>query len=669
MRRSPGLFRFANLLYGSASNTWFHGRENGIEGIHCEEGSQQGCNLGNLLCGMAYTPLSRGLSKLLKDDQAEGAFSKFFVDDGTMVAPFDSMIKVLDFIRQQGPKVGYTINVQKSSYMIGRCEAAEAMRRRDLLIQYGLKEENILIHPDNFSNGQPDVDKRFTREKFGAKILGSYVGSPEFIESNLDKKLLQLKTEADILVKHRNSQEKYIFLKYCFDKKINHILRTTPFDQTEAFCKRFDGLKKIVLCSLLTQYDVDSLPTWVWTQSCLATTCTGLGLTDSDSTRYTAYLGSVVDCMQTLDDANPGWITDDTRSTRLIQDALAFVQNASECLIPLSLNTVQSMGRHKKDDEIIPNKVGRQHDLTAMMQEAILRRLKDSLDDKHLGWITSTELPMSEGFLNVLPKSPSQTFNSADFTILLNMRLYLPQPELIGGLRCDCKNRPIIDIRSHHLLTSCAKNAFGLRSHNAVCSTLQDMLRSTGNRVTREPIELFKNIIDPTISEKQKNSRPDLLVEGIAHGLFRTAVIDASWTSPIPIFGNQPFTRDMASIPECAAKIRFREKMTKYDDVAAANGLKFIPIIFENTGGIAKKSYKYLKDLLTPFDNRYKNGLLLKRYWLNRISCAYFHQLAYEIRTKSRHLKGTRHNLNNYENREDFIHESSSIYMMMNTVD
>jgi len=154
--------------------------------------------------------------------------------------------------------------------------------------------------------------------------------------------------------------------------------------------------------------------------------------------------------------------------------------------------------------------------------------------------------------------------------------------------------------------------------------------------------------------------RPDLSLFDLPMSR-RNVVLDISSAAPIPIFGNQPFNRDMASQPQRAADIRYREKMTKYDTTANANNLKFHPIIFETTGRMHSESLAFITSLLELFKDRFMNGALLKRYWLDRISCSYQHQVAIGIREKLRFLKGSRYAQGNYENRADFVHLSSSI--------
>ena len=66
MQRVPAMYPFTKFLYGSKSKTWFHGMDDGIQSIDCNEGSQQGCNLGNLFYGMSFQPFVEELSRIVQ---------------------------------------------------------------------------------------------------------------------------------------------------------------------------------------------------------------------------------------------------------------------------------------------------------------------------------------------------------------------------------------------------------------------------------------------------------------------------------------------------------------------------------------------------------------------------------------------------------------------------
>ena len=101
------------------------------------------------------------------------------------------MTGALDFVFDEGPEVGYHLKRTKGIYLLGRSEdRAEAVRRKLALIaRFHFDPAMIRIHPDNGG------DKLL----YGAKVLGSYVGSEESIANRLEKKLAELKKEADAI--------------------------------------------------------------------------------------------------------------------------------------------------------------------------------------------------------------------------------------------------------------------------------------------------------------------------------------------------------------------------------------------------------------------------------------------------------------------------------------
>ena len=66
-------------------------------------------------------------------------------------------------------------------------------------------------------------------------------------------------------------------------------------------------------------------------------------------------------------------------------------------------------------------------------------------------------------------------------------------------------------------------------------------------------------------------------------------------------------------------------------------------------------------ELLEVFNHHYQGGALLKKYWLDRISCSYQHQVAKAIRDKLSYLKGQRYCQGVFENRPNYINEYESV--------
>ena len=111
---------------------------------------------------------------------------------------------------EEGPKIGYYIKFSKGSYLLGKCDTDdEAIRRKNILVGLGLNEDTIHMHPDN---------DRENAATFGCNILGSYVGSPSYIESCLEAKLEKLEIESEAIKNYPNKQVQHLLLRLCFSQ-------------------------------------------------------------------------------------------------------------------------------------------------------------------------------------------------------------------------------------------------------------------------------------------------------------------------------------------------------------------------------------------------------------------------------------------------------------------
>ena len=140
------------------------------------------------------------------------------------------------------------ISSAPSVYLLGRCEdRVEALRRRMVLLsRFHFDPAMIRIHPDNGG------DKLL----YGAKVLGSYVGSEESIANMLEKKLAELRKEADAITTVGSLQIQYLLLRWCFCQKIIHLQRTIPPNLIGTYLEPgFTELKKLIVNSILGRAD------------------------------------------------------------------------------------------------------------------------------------------------------------------------------------------------------------------------------------------------------------------------------------------------------------------------------------------------------------------------------------------------------------------------------
>ena len=170
------------------------GLADGIENLDSSEGVQLGDVLSMWFYAMAIYPFLQKIRNVLGNER----FTKWYADDGNIIAPFDKMLEVIRIVKEEGPKVGYYIKFSKGSYLLGKCDTDdEAIWRKNILVDLGLNEETIIMHTDNM---------RENEAKFGVNILGSYVRSPSYIQSCLEAKLEKLELESEAIKNYPNKQ-------------------------------------------------------------------------------------------------------------------------------------------------------------------------------------------------------------------------------------------------------------------------------------------------------------------------------------------------------------------------------------------------------------------------------------------------------------------------------
>jgi len=600
-------------------------------------------------------------------------------------------LEAIQYLLTSGELLGYLTHMKdKGKILIGQCGSLiEAIKKKDDYIKLGFHPNIIVIHPKDYELAiindddinDEEIKVKYQREskkdiskikiKYGANVLGGNVGCDEYIINQLKIKIEQLTNEADKLIKYDNIQQRHLLLIYCFSPKINHILRTTYPRLTVDLCESFDRLQKRILCSILGQYDEASLPEEIWKHACLSLNEGGIGIRSATSIAKVAFLASAVDCLDSTQSIYPP-----------LKDALQ-INSEDECTVqyasemrkvieyingiqtkdqnePITLDSVKEMGKVTKDKQAIEK---RQHELTLLLEKSRKSEFIKTISFSKIAWITSASCDSASRWLGVAPKSPVTTFSSHQFRILVNLRLYLEQPELNSGQCCNCKSRrgnnsayTIMDLQCLHCLT-CPKNGLGIRIHNGMNLQLNALCNATGLKTKVEPHGCFNTIESiGRYTDKEMNTRPDVLIFKAISGR-HDVIVDTSITSPTTITSvSRTMTIEESIIPDRAGGVLYKKKNDKYYQIAKDNHLELKTFLFETTGRIYHKSMDFLSSsILNRFNSAYKNGFFLKKYWLDRISCTFQRHCAIEIGDKLKYLNGIQFTDVHYENRNDFI--------------
>jgi hypothetical protein len=643
MTTFPAIFPFVKSMYEGCTGAWIYGSNDGIQRIEITDGVTQGCSLGSFLYALGSLPFVKGLQSRLSEQEGNN-FTKFFVDDGNITADFDSMIRAIQYIELEGPKVGYFLKKNKGSYLIGRCGRDVALERKRMLIdRFGLHENVIHIHPS-------DTTEETAKTEYGANVLGSFIGSSDYVRKMLEEKLRELRCEAETLTKFSDPQVRNLMFRFRFCQKVNHLQRCLgPQAPLKDFIDFYEEEKKKVLTSLLQpKYSRVNLPERVWMQAQLPINAGGLGYHFTADVTESAYIASIIDTREELENTFPG----------ISQELLNAHLHANSPWIQKIADALKTIGEKQYDDAVnmswqdvinlrttIPNEDDNEFESTTTksMQEVIsksftrkkLTRFASSIEDTHeLAWFTSLAAKHAGAWLDVCPKIPTTTISPAKFTCALFYRLHLDQPSIIEGSTCSCNGSPTLDLRGIHLTTACGKDGFRHRMHDMVTLVISKLTRSCGIMTIREEHGCFHE------ADPDSDKRPDLSLYN-APGLHgRKLVLDASITCPYPSRGAR-LSRTNALLPLRQANSVYKRKVDKYGDIAFRNRIEFLPLIAESTGRLHPQMTNFLNTILkdkSGGDNFYYGKL--KRFWYTQISCTIQNALADSLLTRASRING-----------------------------
>jgi hypothetical protein len=135
---------------------------------------------------------------------------------------------------------------------------------------------------------------QIANREYGAKILGSFVGSDAYMKEQLRNYCVDLKRTADKLIEYPSFQGRFLLFQKCFAPKPVYLMRTMPPALSlEILAPAFEELKKRILCSILTM-PVNELLDGVYDSCNFNIAQGGLGLHDAREVVFAGYVSSVV---------------------------------------------------------------------------------------------------------------------------------------------------------------------------------------------------------------------------------------------------------------------------------------------------------------------------------------------------------------------------------------
>lgn len=502
--------------YGDVSHMWWSSKS-----IDCVTGVQQGDPMGPLL----FSLVLKVLTDRIREVQPGLALNAWFLDDGTMIGRTADVRAALQVIQVEGPPLGLHVN-------LGKCE-----------LWWCRHNPRMQMFPAGI--------KRVTTP--GVALLGSAIGSAEFLASELSKRVEKVSDQLLIqLPTLEDSQVELGLLRVCLGvPQLVHAMRTMNPSAVKAALQTADHH----ITAALEHVVGDTLSLAARAQAALPVSSGGLGVRQATATAEAAYLSSWVSTRSLV-----------SRMLGLQPDAVGPILAAVPVAIA-KLNERTGAGQQQPwTANLLLEQQPTQHQLLAAGdQNAFARLLQNgSQDDK--ARLLSVSNCQAGAWLMAVPRW-NLKMAQLEHIIACKLRLGMPcyAPDMYSCLVCGALSDPL----GNHSL-SCATTSDRMHRHKSQCDCLVASATSAAKGVVLER----KGLIPGT------QERPgDVSIAGWTRG--RTGVFDCTVVSPVVL----SVVAHAAVTQGYAAEQAEREKDNKYSEACRLQNLHFVPVAVETFGG------------------------------------------------------------------------------------
>ncbi len=386
----------------------------------------------------------------------------------------------------------------------------------------------------------------------------------------------------------------------------------------------------------------------------------GLGLGITETTKHAAFAASFLHTSKTIQKMLP---TQDIARDSLIKET-PYLSDAMESLAYVathgSFNQDQMHQQIANENENTGGSTYKlQHTYTQAINEIRCNATYEAIpDSKTKAWMISHRLPESNLWLDAIPKFASLIILTDAFMRALRFKLYLPQPHIAYGMQCNCPAHPQLDSLGHHLATGCSTGGTRQNTHDSIKRTISRILASLAIPNKLEEKGVFQE------TNPNCQMRPDISIPANMVSTKKT-IIDIAVTNPIPgAQSRTQLTMAQAAVPGRAAEKRYQEKMHKYLQIADANNLQFIPMIFECSGYVHEVTIKWFKSIIkqTHSLTRY-DEIVMYRYTMTSISVSLQKALMEGLKKRITEIHSKSTLYSNYEHEYEQISAFNSIHV------
>ena len=299
-----GLLPYAALFYGAPSTYVFYDAEGHAHDVQQGEGGEQGDPLMPSMFALGQHQALLETRARLHPSNALYAFP----DDIYVTGPPEHTVGQFAIVREA---LARHANIQVH---LGKTRAWNSAGEEPP----GLLE---VLPPQDPENPCWTGNWALPAAEQGVVVLGSPVGSRDFIAAKLAQRLQEQDRLLSRIPRVPELQSAWLLLLYCAAPRSTYLLRTLPPADTAVFAAEHDAAIRRCLATLLAGGDGDMpLPDLSYRRAQLPLSMGGLGLGSAERLRHAAYWSSWADTVRALRKHQPGVLA---ALLRPLQDASA----------------------------------------------------------------------------------------------------------------------------------------------------------------------------------------------------------------------------------------------------------------------------------------------------------------------------------------------------------
>jgi len=505
--RLRDLIPFVRLWYGRQSTYLWQDEAGNVRRVSQGEGVEQGDALAPALFALAIHDALAAASARLQDDE----FLVAFLDDVYIKTTRGRARTAFDIVTQS---------------LLGRAQIDTNLGKCGM---YGRRDAPA---PDDVRNLGADVWRSDAPpEQRGLKILGTPVGSGEFVQAHLNARLQDEQVLLDRLSAVPDPQCAWLVLMYCASPRANHLLRTIPPGEVRHYAEDHDRRIWETLRHIMGSPSLeDGTTTNARRLATLPRRHGGLGLQCASRASPGAFWAAWADALHMLHLRRPREAQQlvDLLSGQVIGRAgcVAAAEDAARALEREGFRRPTWEGLRRgarnpqterdRDDDAEPGEWKHGWQFSACSQRNIHFRehvLLPSLAPAERAMLRSSSGPQAGAWLQALPTCAGTRFAPSSFQIALRRRLRIPLP--LGPRTCGqaaghgCSGQ--LDPLGDHL-AACPRTGHLPRRANPIERAWTRIAREAGARVAHKQLLRDTNV---PISNQLDQRQLDLVIYGI----------------------------------------------------------------------------------------------------------------------------------------------------------